>query len=362
MYFQVTDEINRQAQHHIEDFRFGLGLFQPDPTGIEPFNPIVETENKQLMEKQFVEMLSSINSSISKLDLAYYWFSIGKFDQSAKILLEIINQDGCDRNPEAAFNLGQLYLFGQGVIQNMQKGFKLILCAAQNSYKPAYFDAGFCYYSGWGIDINNSQSEFWLNESLYKTNNPQAAIVLGQMFQEDTTTFFGLDSMISILAWAINKLTANTYKGSNLWLGQGYYVLAMIMSQFKSDQETSFYHFTQSADLGNSGGQNALGYAFYHGLGCISDKSKAKYWWNEAAKKNCPEACYHLGLMYLQDNLGKENLKEARRLIEIAAKSGRIPHAEGKYGSMLWYGQGGPVDMTEAAKWLASARSKGVDI
>jgi len=322
--FQVVDEISLQAKQ-AEDFRFCLSFFQPDPTGINFFNPVLETESNQDMDNQFARMLGSINSLISKLDLAYYWYSIGRIAQSAKLLQEIINQDGCANNPEAAFNLGELYLFAQGVIQNMRKGFELILCAAQNSYKAAYFDTGFCYYSGWG---NNPQAEFWLNESLYKSNNPQAAIVLGGMFQENAITNFELDSIISILAWAINTLTANKYNMSDLWFGQGYYVLATIMSQFKSDEETAYYHLTQSANLDNVGGQNALGYAFYHGLGCISDKSKAKYWWNEAAQKKCPEACYHLGLMYLHDNLVDHNLAEVRKLMEIAAKSGRIPDAD----------------------------------
>jgi len=339
LYFQVTDEISRQAQNN-EDFRFGLSSIQIEPSGSQVLSQNLEIERNIINETRLVAMLNSANTNRSKLDLAYLFATNNKFDSCSTLLIEIVNQEGCVENPEAAFNLGQLYLFGQGVLQDMGVGFKLISCAAQNGYKPAFFDTGFCYYIGWGTEIDNQEAEYWLNESLFKTNNPQAAVILGGMYQEHATTIFGLDHIIELVAWAINILTTNTYQTSNLWLGQAYYVLATIMSEHKNDENTAFLHLTQSANLGNMAGQNGLGFSYYHGLGCPVDKSQAEYWWSEAAKQNCPEACFHLGLMYGQGDAVQVDLSKAKKLIEIAAKSGRIPDAESLYQQILEQGLG----------------------
>jgi TPR repeat protein len=87
-------------------------------------------------------------------------------------------------------------------------------------------------------------------------------------------------------------------------------------------------------------GQNGLGYYYYHGLGCILDKSLAEYWCSEAAKQNCPEACYHLGLMYGQGDGVQVDYSKARKFVGIAAKSGRIPEAESLYQQILEQGLG----------------------
>ena len=348
LYFQVVEEIARQEQPN-QDFRRGLGLFQAGPDGNQSIDQYQAVSGTSTGEVMFQNMLERSITSRSKLDRAYFFASKQHYEECARLLVELNHEssggggkgnsgggyyDGgsCDSgNPEVAFLLGQLFLFGKGVPQDLGRGFQLIHCAAKNGYIPAFFDCGFCHDQGWGTCPDSRAAEYWLNESLCKASNPQAAVILGGMWQENETTLYSLDKIIELLVLAINTLTQNPYKASPPWLGQAYYILAMIMDEHKDDHATAFLHLAKSAELGNMGGQNALGYACFHGLGCPADKLQAAYWWNEACTQNCPEACWHLGLMYGQGDTVEVDFAKAKNLIGIAARSGRVPDAETLY-------------------------------
>jgi len=348
LYHQVVEEIARQEQHN-QDFRRGLSLFQAGPDGSQSIDQYQAVSGTSTGEAMFQNMLERSNTSRSKLDRAYFFASKQRYEECARLLVELdressggggkgnsgggyFNGGSFDSdNPEVAFLLGQLFLFGKGVPQDLGRGFQLICSAAQNRYMPAFFDCGFCHYQGWGTCPDSRAAEHWLNESLNKASNPQAAVILGGMWQENETTLYSLDKIIELLALAINNLMQNPYKASSSWLGQAYYVLGRIMSEHKDDHATALLHLTISAELGRMEGQNALGYAYFHGLGCPADELQAAYWWNEACTQNCPEACWHLGLMYGQGDAVEADFAKAKNLIGIAARSGRVPDAETLY-------------------------------
>ena len=222
-------------------FRRSLGLFQAGPGGFQSNDHDQIATGMTTGEAVFLGMLERSTARRAKLDRAYFFASKQMYEECARLLNELhqeirsgggrVNQDGgmgstrgCDRegdnsdnyDPEVAFLLGQLLLFGVGVPQDYSRGFHLTLDAAQSGYAPAFFDCGFCYYQGWGTLPDSREAEHWLNESLSKCSNPQSAIILGQMWLENETTLYSLEKIIEIIAWAINTLNQNPYKSS--WL------------------------------------------------------------------------------------------------------------------------------------------------
>lgn len=58
----------------------------------------------------------------------------------------------------------------------------------------------------------------------------------------------------------------------------------------KHDYQTAFKKLQAPAKAGNPNAQYALGYLYYYGQGTTTNRSKAKYWFQQAAKKGQAKA------------------------------------------------------------------------
>ena len=68
--------------------------------------------------------------------------------------------------------------------------------------------------------------------------------------------------------------------------------------------------------------QFQLGLMYSHGQGVKQDYSKAREWWEKAAKQEYADAQYNLGLMYATGKGVKQDYSKARAGFEKAAKQG----------------------------------------
>lgn len=68
-------------------------------------------------------------------------------------------------NVEAQYQLGQLYLRGNGTLQDFEEAVKWFQLAAEQNYAPAQYELGLLYHLGQGVSIDNEKSYMWLNLS-----------------------------------------------------------------------------------------------------------------------------------------------------------------------------------------------------
>lgn len=66
---------------------------------------------------------------------------------------------------EAQHQLGQLYLTGNGALQDFEEAVKWFTLAANQNYAPAQYELGLLYHIGQGVNIDNEKSYMWLNLS-----------------------------------------------------------------------------------------------------------------------------------------------------------------------------------------------------
>lgn len=66
---------------------------------------------------------------------------------------------------EAQHQLGQLYLTGNGTLQDFEEAVKWFTLAANQNYAPAQYELGLLYHTGQGVDIDHQKSYMWLNLS-----------------------------------------------------------------------------------------------------------------------------------------------------------------------------------------------------
>ena len=64
---------------------------------------------------------------------------------------------------EAQYNLGVMYGYGRGVVQNYKEAVKWYRLAAEQGFADAQFNLGVMYCSGQGVLEDSIQAYAWLN-------------------------------------------------------------------------------------------------------------------------------------------------------------------------------------------------------
>lgn len=118
--------------------------------------------------------LGSLYRETNKPEKAYEWYEkAAKFD-----------------NPVAIYYCGDMLQKGEGVEQDKEKGFNLILRAADDGVRTAQFDVARCYYTGDGTVKNENLGAQWLakaaNQGLTKAQYQLGlAYALGEGVEEN---------------------------------------------------------------------------------------------------------------------------------------------------------------------------------
>ncbi len=94
----------------------------------------------------------------------------------------------------------------------------------------------------------------------------------------------------------------------------------MIGELIEPDYYEGIYWLEQAAEGGHAKAQDALGRAYYQGVGVRKDSKKAVYWFKQSAEQGLPVAQYNLGSIYERD-FYELNPREAVKWYALAAKS-----------------------------------------
>lgn len=120
----------------------------------------------------------------------------------------------------------------------------------------------------------------------------------------------------------------------------------------------AYNKLSQSAELGDPKGINALGVCFLHGNGTNKDCSKAVKLFREAARLGDDNAMNNLGDCYLKGQGVERNYYEAVRFFQQAAAKGNAK-AQNNLGYCYTRGYGVSQNYTEAVKWYKKASEQG---
>ena len=74
---------------------------------------------------------------------------------------QITNEE--DGNPTAQYNVGNLYLRGDGVLQDYAEAIVWFRLAAENGFAQAQTNLGLMYYMGFGLPKDRVYAHMWTN-------------------------------------------------------------------------------------------------------------------------------------------------------------------------------------------------------
>ena len=134
---------------------------------------------------------------------------------------------------------------------------------------------------------------------------------------------------------------------------------AGIAAYRSGDYETALQEFKPLAAKGNADAQVNLGLLYARGQGVSQDYKAAATWYRKAAEQGQSDAQFNLGSLYY-DGLGglARDFNKASEWYTKAANAGQID-AQYNLGLMYVTGQGVPLSMVQAYKWLTIAAALG---
>jgi len=83
-------------------------------------------------------------------------------------------------HPVAKYNLGVLYMTGQGVEKSVTKSLELWLAAARENHVHAQFNVARGYFLGIGLEENSEKAKYWLQRAA-KQGEPKSIDLLKQL-------------------------------------------------------------------------------------------------------------------------------------------------------------------------------------
>jgi uncharacterized protein len=229
------------------------------------------------------------------------------------IAVETINLAADRGQADAQFNLGGLYIKGEGVPQteiwkplldDPQKA-AWFRKAAEQGNADAQFSLGFLYDNGWGVPQDYAQAAFWYRKAT-EQGNASAQYLLGCLYDN-------------------GRGVPQDYPQAAAW-------------------------YRKAAEQGNADAQYGLGRLYYEGRGVLQDYARAAAWHRKAAEQGDAVAQSSLGLMYVEGQGVPRDYAQAVTWFRKAAEQGNAV-AQVVLGRLYRDGVGVTKDYAEAYFW-----------
>jgi TPR repeat protein len=271
------------------------------------------------------------------------------------------------KHSEAQYNLGSMYLEGQGVLEDYAEAAKWYRKAAKQGDAHAQYNLGLMYEKGQGVRQDDAQAAKWFREAaeqghLLAQKSPAARvrILLARMAVHRAFADREGEAQLNLAA----VLGLGLVPPAEAGFDEG------VAAYDRGDYETAFREIKPLAERGNAAAQHFLGSMYLEGKGVPQDYAQAAKWFREAAEQVLAEAQFNLAAaaaFTLFERAKKGNYREgyysfylegdyeaALRVFRPLAEQGN-DEAQGTLGSMHLKGEGVPVDYAEAMKWFRKA-------
>jgi len=200
-----------------------------------------------------------------------------------------------------------------GLPFSLYKAWKWFSIAAESGDDRAFFELGMMYLYGWGI-MQNERKAFDLFLQSADMNNDEAMLRLGIMYRDGTYVNQDKEAAYNWFLKAANEGSS----AAQCCLGY----LFLSEDWEKSNDSEAFLWFLKSAEQGDIDAAYEVGESYYHGYGTEQDYSLAYEWYLKAAEKNHATAKNQIGNMLVDGKGGEKDFVTAFRYFSDAYKNG----------------------------------------
>ena len=195
---------------------------------------------------------------------------------------------------EAQFNLGAMYVKGQGVKQDFTQAVNWYLKAAEQGDAGAQFSLGAMYTKGLGVKRDQTEAFNWYHKAA-EQGDTVAQSNLGVMYQYGLSVKQDVAQAVNWYRKAADKSHANAQFNLGTMYAKGRGV--------KQDDAQALIWYRKGAEQGDAGAQFQMGKMYAKGKGVEANDVEAFNWYLKAANNGSKDA--HLKLAsYYQEGLG----------------------------------------------------------
>lgn len=355
----------------IADPGYWMEQFQPRFTEAEP---IVSEPDPVDMEP---EDAPTIRSSDSKEWWSDYYKLARRFLYGTKLekpdfqkALPLLLMEANRGNGYACYDLGRMYLLGQGCAEDEEEAqrwfrdaLEAFMTAEQTADKKGYlrYRIGKCHAYGHGAEQNYEESARWFRQAVDE-NNPFAAYSLGGQYlrgqgvEQSDTEAYSLFYMAAThekqpnayAQYQLGKMyrdgtgTEVNPEEARLWYARSY---AGFLAMEETMADDRLYY--------------RLGYMNMTGTGTEVDLEQARYYFEKAAELGNADALYGLGKLYLKPEFPDYDPVKAVEYLDRSAAKGNA-FAKYQLGKLLCQGELVEKDIARGLPLLEELAQNGV--
>jgi len=254
-------------------------------------------------------------------------------------------------NTSAQFKLGLMYFEGKGVTQDYKKSFNWYLIAANQGFSPAQLNLAYLYFNGFGVVQDYNESAKW-NKVSAEQGETAAQLRLGFMYLNGRGVE---ENHVEGLKW-LSKAAYKNIKYQKM-LGDLYF----FGKRIKQNYAEAFKWYLLAAQQGDSESQYMIAVQYAEGRGVPKNIHIAFEWFEKSALQGYEVAQYSLGFLYELGNGVKQDYKKAFKLYMLSSKKN---HKISQFSLAILYclGKGVPKDLNKCALWAKKARNNGQNV
>jgi TPR repeat protein/ankyrin repeat protein/uncharacterized protein YecT (DUF1311 family) len=252
--------------------------------------------------------------------------------------------------PDAQAKIADLYLNGQGMLQDVPAAVQWYGKAADKGNSHAQLTLGILYAEGKLVPADLNQAIHWY-ELAAKQGEVGAQINLGVMYSDGKLVAKDMSQALHWMAQAANQGHALAQYNLGLWYFEG--------KGIPRDYVLARSWYLKSANQGNLGAQCNLAIMYHDGTGGPVDKVLALSWFNKAAEQGSAAAQTSLGALYNRGDGVERDYEKAVQWTVKASDQG-FAKAQANLGLIYSLGQGVAQSDAQAAKFYGLAADQGL--
>ena len=293
-------------------------------------------------------LYAAMGDPIAQNALGVYYIEQKKFRKAFEWFKKAAEQG----EAVAQFNVGVLYLNGEGVEKDAKVAFEWFKKAAEHGYAVAQSNVGVFYLNGEVVEKDAKEAFEWFKKAAEQgdaggQNNLGTCYYFGVGVEKDVKEAF---------EW-LKRAAEQGEAGAQFNVGV-FYLNGEVVEK---DAKVAFEWFKKAAEQGDSKAQSQLGKCYGCGLCVEKDAKKAFEWYKKAAEQGNSDAQYRIGYCYDNEDGVEKDAKTAFEWYKKAAEQGNHKAQLG-LGYRYDTGKGCDQDYEKAFYWYNKASESKEDI
>lgn len=296
---KITSEIELQFQENREIDEFGIISFL--------LAGIYAAENNLNKTIKYLEIASAKGIPTATSNLGNRYLYGNGVEEDIEKGIALLNEAIEENDTDGLLFLGDFYLIPDTVYYNPQEGARLVLAGALNNNARAENLVGKCYFNGTGIGEDKITARKWFTKSA-EQNNPAALYNLAVCFElgegGEQNTSMALQLYL---------------KSGNLGYADGQVKLSQLYFEgieFEKNDIEAFNWAVKAARQENPEGEFLLSWYLVEGTGTDVDQKESFEWAQRAKNHGNADALCLLGDFYKEGEIVLQNDAQAKKLYE----------------------------------------------